>query len=267
MRLSKKEIYSSISNKDIRESLEIIILESIDSTNNEAKKNLTYKLNKKEFIAILAEKQTSGRGRGKNKWVSPKGKNIYLSLGFNSTLKLMELEALSLSVAVVISKKLNELTNKKIYIKWPNDLFIEEKKVGGILIESISQKNKTIKVVIGVGINISMSKTEGEEIDQQWESLEAYLIKDINRNNILGSILETLIKLINNYEIRGFSFYKRDFENLNILHRKKCIASTDKYKVTGIVKGVTNKGELIFETNENTRLLKYGEGTLRKSEE
>ena len=267
MRLSKKEIYSSISNKDIRESLEIIILESIDSTNNEAKKNLTYKLNKKEFIAILAEKQTSGRGRGKNKWVSPKGKNIYLSLGFNSTLKLIELEALSLSVAVVISKKLNELTNKKIYIKWPNDLFIEEKKVGGILIESISQKNKTIKVVIGVGINISMSKTEGEEIDQQWESLEAYLIKDINRNNILGSILETLIKFINNYEKRGFSFYKRDFENLNILHLKKCIASTDKYKVTGIVKGVTNKGELIFETNENTRLLKYGEVTLRKSEE
>ena len=256
MRLSKKEIYSSISNKDIRESLEIIILESIDSTNNEAKKNLTYKLNKKEFIAILAEKQTSGRGRGKNKWVSPKGKNIYLSLGFNSTLKLMELEALSLSVAVVISKKLNELTNKKIYIKWPNDLFIEEKKVGGILIESISQKNKTIKVVIGVGINISMSKTEGEEIDQQWESLEAYLIKDINRNNILGSILETLIKLINNYEIRGFSFYKRDFENLNILHLKKCIASTDKYKVTGIVKGVTNKGELIFETNEKYQITK-----------
>tara|TARA_B100000586_G_scaffold256586_1_gene219558 strand:+ start:69 stop:872 length:804 start_codon:yes stop_codon:yes gene_type:complete len=267
MRLSKKEIYSSISKKDIRESLEIIILESIDSTNNETKKNLTDKLNKKEFIAILAEKQTSGRGRGKNKWVSPKGKNIYLSLGFNSTLKLIELEALSLSVAVVISKKLNELTNKKIYIKWPNDLFIEEKKVGGILIESISQKNKTIKVVIGIGINISMSKTEGEEIDQQWESLEAYLIKDINRNNILGSILETLIKLINNYEIRGFSFYKRDFENLNILHLKKCIASTDKYKVTGIVKGVTNKGELIFETNENTRLLKYGEVTLRKSEE
>ncbi len=267
MRLSKKEIYSSISNKDIRESLEIIILESIDSTNNEAKKNLTYKLNKKEFIAILAEKQTSGRGRGKNKWVSPKGKNIYLSLGFNSTLKLLELEALSLSVAVVISKKLNELTNKKIYIKWPNDLFIEEKKVGGILIESISQKNKTIKVVIGVGINISMSKTEGEEIDQKWESLEAFLIKDINRNNILGSILETLIKLINNYETRGFRFYKRDFENLNILHLKKCIASTDKYKLTGIVKGVTDKGELIFETNENTILLKYGEVTLRKSEE
>ena len=114
---------------------DIQISEQTASTNEDAKH---YLLDQSSALSIhLSEHQIAGKGRNGKKWVSPKGKNIYLSLGWKSPLQYSELDGLSLSVGTVLATVLNRHTNNDIKIKWPNDLMIGEKKICGILIETI----------------------------------------------------------------------------------------------------------------------------------
>ena len=157
--------------KDILKHLpEIFISEKTASTNDDAK---VYLLNQSSELSIhLTEQQEAGKGRNGKKWVSPKGKNIYLSLGWKSPLQYSELDGLSLSVGCIVANILNLSANDQINIKWPNDLLINQKKVSGILIETVDLEGQ-VGIVIGVGINVHMSKEDGKDIDQSWVSLDA----------------------------------------------------------------------------------------------
>ena len=150
--------------KDILEYLpEIFISEKTASTNDDAK---VYLPNQSSELSIhLTEQQEAGKGRNGKKWVSPKGKNIYLSLGWKSPLQYSELDGLSLSVGCIVANALNSSANDQINIKWPNDLLINQKKMSGILIETLDLEGK-IGIVIGVGINVHMSKEDGKDNDQ-----------------------------------------------------------------------------------------------------
>ena len=112
------------------------------------------KTQKNLFSIHLAEQQISGRGRNNRKWGSPHGKNIYISLGWKSRLIHSQLEGLSLAVATSLVSSLKEFTSSDLKIKWPNDLFINKKKISGILIETTDSENG-LDVVIGIGINVT----------------------------------------------------------------------------------------------------------------
>ena len=261
--LNKTDILNNISDEHKDSLKELTIFDEIGSTNDEAKTKVTQIENFNDSIAIFAEKQTSGRGRTGKTWESPANVNIYLSFGWYSSLKLSELEGLSLATGVEISNHLDPIKGESLKIKWPNDLFLSEKKVGGILVETTSNKKGT-SIVIGVGFNILMSDKIENSIDQDWTSLSIHFGKDFDRNKIAGNILEALFHLKNNFETNGFSHYKDRFEELNILKNKECLATFDDVSLMGLAEGITENGELIFNENGKIHQLRYGDVSIKK---
>ena len=259
--LSKQSIIRSLSETFIEEIDSIFIEDSTESTNDNAKACL--KTQKDLFSVHLAEQQTSGRGRNKRKWVSPYGKNIYLSFGWKSSISHSQLEGLSLAVATSLISALQEFTSENIKIKWPNDLLINKKKISGILIET-SDSKEGLDVVIGIGINVHMNESEGLEIDQSWGNLEESRVNELDRNKIIASIISKMHDLFKEYPKTGFNNYRIDFEAHNLLKDKLCKVETEKETLEGKVLGVNEKGELIFEKNGEIQHLRYGEVSIRE---
>ena len=248
--------------KDILEYLpEIFISEKTASTNDDAK---VYLPNQSSELSIhLTEQQEAGKGRNGKKWVSPKGKNIYLSLGWKSPLQYSELDGLSLSVGCIVANVLNSPANDQINIKWPNDLLINQKKMSGILIETVELEGK-IGIVIGVGINIHMSKEDGKDIDQSWVSLDEISEKTNDRNELIANLLNELFALTKVFPVEGFKAYKSNFDKLDLLNGKVCkVTSNDSDKVVEVL-GVNDQGELLVKENLEYLTLRYGEVSIRE---
>ena len=129
------------------------IYHNIDSTNNEAKR---IELDK-DFHVIVAEKQTKGRGRLGKIWSSPNSGNIYMTICTENDISKLPI---SLITGLICKKAINKISNKSIImLKWPNDILLNNKKIGGILVES-EVYNKKIRTIIGIGINIKIKKEE-----------------------------------------------------------------------------------------------------------
>ena len=133
----------------------------------------------------------------------------------------------------------------------------------GILVETISNQKDT-SIVVGVGLNVLMSDKVENSIDQDWTSLSIHFGKDFDRNKIAGHILEALFHLKDNFEANGFSRYKVRFEELNILKNKECLATFDDVSLKGLVEGITENGELIFNENGKIHQLRYGDVSIKK---
>lgn len=129
--------------------MNIIHLATITSTNDYAKKN--YK-KLKHGTVIIADEQTTGRGRRNNKWFSPKGKGLYFSILFKKI--SCNAQLLNIIPAYAVLETLYKLYGIKAHIKWPNDILIKGKKIGGILVELKYIGKKLIYAVIGIGLNL-----------------------------------------------------------------------------------------------------------------
>ena len=248
--------------KDILEYLpEIFISEKTASTNDDAK---VYLPNQSSELSIhLTEQQEAGKGRNGKKWVSPKGKNIYLSLGWKSPLQYSELDGLSLSVGCIVANVLNSSANDLINIKWPNDLLINQKKMSGILIETVDIEGQ-VGIVIGVGINVHMSKEDGKDIDQSWVSLDEISEKTNDRNELIANLLSELFVLTKVFPIEGFKAYKSNYDKLDLLNGKVCkVISNNSEKVVEVL-GVNDQGELLVKENLEYLTLRYGEVSIRE---
>lgn len=108
-----------------------------------------------EGSVLLAETQTAGRGRLGRVWESPLGKGIYLSIILRPPLPPTELPKLTLTAAVAVVEALKKITPLKIGIKWPNDILLDGKKLGGILTEMETESDRMSYVILGVGLNIN----------------------------------------------------------------------------------------------------------------
>ena len=174
--LNKNIILSNIPKNRVN----LDIYDEIEST-NELSKDIAFK---NEFNLILAEKQTSGKGRHGKKWHSPKNGNIYMSL---STKKDLNYAPLSLLTGIICANVLSEHTKKDVIgLKWPNDIVLGNKKIGGILIEKAVVNNETTSV-IGIGLNFHIEAKE-----KWWGDLSSFDIGDL-RNEIISNFTTHII--------------------------------------------------------------------------
>ncbi len=256
------DLLKNFLDKDLLDSrIEIFVSQSTGSTNDDAKNVLS---EQSSLLSIqTSEQQIAGKGRNGKKWISPKGKNIYLSIGWLSNLKYSELDGLSLAIGTILASTLNKFTQNQVGIKWPNDLLIEKKKIAGVLIETIDINNQ-VGVVIGIGINVHMSKEEGKEIDQSWISLDQVTDSINDRNAIIGDIVNKVFQLTTVFTDEGFKPYKLDYESLDILKGKKCIVNIKGTYKTVDVLGVNNKGEMLVKDGSENLTLRYGEVSIRE---
>lgn len=150
--LSEKRIRENLDNKDF---FKITVLDTTESTNTEAKKLANTP--DSEGTLIIADTQTSGRGRMGRTFVSPPNCGIYMSLVLKPKFSAEKALLITTAAATAVSKAIEKLTNKTTEIKWVNDVYIGSKKVCGILTESVSEQNNTsLKfAVLGIGINVS----------------------------------------------------------------------------------------------------------------
>ena len=259
--LDSSQILNNLKKDLIDYSPEILITKTTASTNEDAKSYLEHQSS--SLSIHLSEQQVAGKGRNGKKWVSPEGKNIYLSIGWISPLKYSELDGLSLSVGTVLASNLNKYAENLIKIKWPNDLLIKNKKISGILIETVDLGGK-VGVVIGIGINVHMTKEEGRDIDQSWISLDQVTDSINNRNEVVANLLNELFNLTISFSQEGFRPFKDDFENLDLLKGKMCNISLDGQNKVVEVIGVNDRGELLVKDNSENLTLRYGEVSIRE---
>ena len=261
--LCKKEITNSLSEEALELLSKIEIKEQTNSTNDDARESLKNSSN--TLSAHFAEKQSAGRGRNSRKWISPFGQNIYLSLAWQSDLSFADIEGLSLAIGVEIAESLKNNTDEVIKIKWPNDLLINQEKLGGILIETSGGKKDNLEIIIGIGINVFMKNENTIEIDQDWTSLENYKNRSLDRNLIAANLLNSLVQLITRFKTIGFGGYKEAFESRNALMNKDCeILANGIVDYHGSVVGINEKGELLIKRNNEILNLRYGEVSIRE---
>ena len=149
----------------IRDRLSTLRIEpSLDSTNSELQRMAP---EEQHATAILAEHQARGRGRRGRNWHSPHGKNLYLSLGWRFEKALSALGCLPLVVALSVARALSRAGLKGHWIKWPNDVLINGRKLCGCLVEVQGDAQGPIHAVLGVGINVHMIATDETSVIDQ----------------------------------------------------------------------------------------------------
>ena len=236
------------------------VLLNTDSTNSYLLKKASDHMGKR--YAVLAEKQESGRGRRGRPWVSPFGKNIYLSMLWSFSGGIGSLEGLSLVIAIAVEQALSELGVDEARLKWPNDVYLNNKKLAGILLEVSGEYSGHCQVVIGIGLNIKLSEYDAESIDQPWAQLSEYLA-NTDRNTIAAVVINHLIKAVEQFDKNGFAFFKDYWLERDAFLGKEGDLVLPNLVRSGIVRGVNTKGGLLLETEAGLETVNAGELSLR----
>lgn len=237
----------------------IDVLDCIDSTNSYLKRRPS-----SERIQICcAETQTQGRGRFGRTWYSPSGENIYFSARFRLEGDAALLSGLSLvsSLAVIHTLK-TFLPNAPLFIKWPNDIIWQDKKLSGSLIELIIGHHYT-DVIIGIGINVNADTKSHAFNEKPWCSL--YDISGIihHRNAIIGHLIEHLYHHFIQLTTSGLEPFLKSWETVDYLSGRETTVLSQGHTITGEVMGIDKSGRLVLkETESQIHYLSSGETSL-----
>lgn len=154
---------------------------------------------------VVAEHQTLGRGRRGRRWVSPRGRNLYFSLVLRPDLPAARAPELTFLAAVALAHTLEEAFGLESKIKWPNDLRVAKKKVAGVLPELFTYEDRVGFVVLGIGLNVNMTKAEmPEEIATEATSLAVELGQVVSRPLLLAAVLSSLESWYEVWSTEGF---------------------------------------------------------------
>ena len=240
--LDDKHIRDQLSVPPELELAQLEIFQSIDSTN----KYLSERADRPEYVrsVVLAESQLSGRGRRGKTWVSPFAANIYLSTLWGFERGAEALGGLSLAVGVAVRRALLQVGLKDVQLKWPNDIYVGQKKLGGILLEMLGDPAGHCSVVVGVGINVSMPVEAGEAIDQDWTDINSQLNKPISRNTLVAALISHLLVLLDSFQATGFGPYRDEWQSADAFKGQQATVTTVRDSTTGTVIGVDNGGAL-----------------------
>lgn len=223
---------------------QIIQLHEVDSTNNYAAKLLSEgKL--AHGTVILAEHQTAGRGQRGRSWQSVGSKQFtgtfFLKTDF---LSVDHLCYLNMGIALSVRGMVQSFTRKKVSIKWPNDIFIENHKIAGILIETNWKNGRVEGAIVGIGVNISPIQSVGYAT-----SLEELSGKSPEVLTILDVLNENLTEFYQHIQHADFEYLKSTYESF-LWKKDEEITLEERQNpipFTGIIRGVDQIGNLLVE--------------------
>ncbi|MGL5291587.1 MAG: biotin--[acetyl-CoA-carboxylase] ligase [Vibrionaceae bacterium] len=195
----------------------------------------------------LTERQTAGRGQNGRVWHSPFASNLYLSL-------LWRIDTdpcgVTLALGVTLAKALAKLGCQKMSVKWPNDLYCDGKKVAGILVESSAQVGSpVINLVIGLGINLTMDKSEGKSIEQAWSNLLDHLPSSaLNKTELAFCLLQAMAEGLNKFAQTGLAGFMQDWQQFDYLQHQAVFVEQGGELLCGTARGISAQGALQLET-------------------
>ena len=181
---------------------DILFIPEVDSTNNLAKKYLLDGAD--EGLVLVAESQTKGKGRLGRNWHSPAETGIYLSLILKPDLKPDSFSFFTLLGGVATVSTLNEFSNQRASLKWPNDIVINNKKISGLLCELIQTQGKPHGLIIGIGINANhLGEQFPSNLKKKSTSLRIVNGAPVDRLTVIQSLLMQIDLEYNTYLTQG----------------------------------------------------------------
>ena len=213
--------------------------------------------------ALLAEHQSAGRGRHGRSWHSPFGTNLYLSLAWTFAQWPTALTALPLAAGVATAEALAELNLADLRLKWPNDLWCGEAKLGGILIEQRGESGGPCRVVIGLGLNVAMRSATTAHIGQPWTTLAEKLGAAPSRNALAARILAHWMAMLERFTAESFAPFEPRWRALDLLRNRAVTLQLPEGEVSGIARGVDESGALLVDAGETRRRILSGDVSLR----
>ena len=241
---------------------DLVLLPSVDSTNNWLR---AQPRRKRPGMAVLAECQTAGRGRRGRHWVSPFGRNIYLSLCMKFESGVGELGCLPLVVALSASDALERIGMDGQSIKWPNDLLFGQRKLGGCLVEVQGDAVGPCIAVMGIGINVCMpaAAREAKRIDQPWTDVNTH-VPGVSRNRLAGCLLNALLLNLDQYAREGFGPFLQRWKQRDELAGKEIELLRETGSITGTVRGISLGGGLVLQSSDGLNEYLAGEVTINQ---
>lgn len=257
--LLEKVIWRGLSSAATQALDNIQVLSTVGSTNNYLLDN-DYANGAQ---ACLAEYQSAGRGRRGRQWVSPYGANLYFSVAWPFAQTPPGLGALSLAVGVELATVLRS-HGAEVRLKWPNDLYIGPRKLGGILIEHRGEIAGRSRVVVGAGLNLRMAGAQAADIDQPWTALAEHI--DLPARNVLAAqALDSVVRALSGFETGGFAAYRNRWQALDMACNQPVWVDTGSEKISGRATGVASDGALLVDCGTGLRRFYSGEVSLRLS--
>lgn len=206
-----------------------------------------------EGAVVVAETQTKGKGRMGRLWESPAGLNIYLSVILRPRIVPSKIPLITLMTAVACAEAINAAVCLTPNIKWPNDLFIEGRKLGGILTEADMELDRINFVVVGMGINVNMHRSAfPSSIQDRATSLQVTLGREVSRVNLIQDILRHLEQWYMRLGQGKEDEIRRRWEELSLVKGRELEVAFMGEVVRGTAVELDEDGALLVQTSSGT---------------
>ncbi|MDF1630916.1 MAG: biotin--[acetyl-CoA-carboxylase] ligase [Alcanivoracaceae bacterium] len=246
----------------LSESFPVEVVLSTGSTNEDVVARLRDQ--QQAPLALLAEHQSAGRGRRGRAWSSPFATNLYLTLGWRFGVGAPRLEGLSLAVGVVVAQALAAAgLDGAVSLKWPNDIWVAERKIGGVLIELSGDLEEACTAAIGIGINGRLGTASAVEIDQPWTDFYREAGRSMDRTELAIDLLQGLALMLKTFPAQGFDGWRKRWAELDALSGRLVSVSTAAGSIQGVAEGVDETGALRLRVDGELRIFHGGEASLR----
>ena len=228
---------------------------TLDSTNNVAKRIIAE--GEDDILLVVGEEQTAGRGRQGKSFYSPGGTGIYMSLVVHPMIELQNAVTATTAAAVAVCRAIESLTDKKPMIKWVNDVYLNGKKICGILTEAVTDfETQTVSsIIIGIGINLT---TKDFPRDVQNASC---LNADVKRAELIGAVANELNRIVNS----GYGEFMEYYRVHSLVVGEDIVFIKNGVSTSARAVGIDDFGGLEVELADGTHYtLRSGEITVRK---
>lgn len=232
----------------------VIVYQSVDSTNSAAKRLAMD--GEKQRCILVSEGQTAGRGRFGKSFYSPYGTGLYMSLLLYPNQTLQDATVITAAAAVAVCRAIEELAHAKPAIKWVNDIYLDEKKAGGILTEAVGdfESGMAEAVIVGIGLNV---KTEKKEFPEELRSTAASLFPEqATRNQLAARIASELFQMADRLPETD---WMKEYKKRSLVLGRRISYSSGTEKGIGKAVDVKENGNLVVETAKGLLVLRTGQ--------
>ncbi|MGY5876646.1 MAG: biotin--[acetyl-CoA-carboxylase] ligase [Candidatus Thorarchaeota archaeon] len=238
---------------DLNHRVNILILDSVESTNLMAKELIQ---NGRNDIVVIAQAQTAGRGRLERSWRSPPG-GLYVSLSIQPEISPNEYPLITLIAGCAVVEVLRGISDVPVSLKWPNDLMIRGKKLGGILSELVITSDDRHFIVVGIGVNINFPVEDlHSDLISTTETLQSLTGQLFSLEEIIIGTIDGILKRVSNLE--------RCDDVYSIIDEWTSFSSTIGQRVrvdagsmvhTGLAIRITQSGSLVVVDNDESEIV------------
>jgi BirA family biotin operon repressor/biotin-[acetyl-CoA-carboxylase] ligase len=211
-----------------------------------------------EGTVVIAERQSAGRGRLGRAWHSPAGVNLYMTVILRPRIPLAEVPRLSLVAGIAVAEALETVAPGLVALKWPNDIWLCERKAGGIIAEAVTDATQRLLcVLLGIGLNLNLAWNDIPiELRGKATSVLITTGRECDRVQLAATLFDALGVRYNAAQERGFSAVRTRYERYFALNGRRVTVIDGRTTSAGVVRGIDDDGALLLDTgNGLSRIL------------